>query len=132
MPAGAGGDRDVLGADLVSARGEEPVAVGAAEALSRLEELVSLLEQFAHPSNTGGWSSDLATFLRQVRLVLWGFCDPVIVAGQGIKSDEAPRNDTGLADRSNRLGGLSTDAMSSSSHSCLFKSATLSLTVLLT
>jgi hypothetical protein len=34
--------------------------------MTRLELLVSLLEQYGHPSNTGGWSHDLAVFLRQV------------------------------------------------------------------
>jgi hypothetical protein len=29
-----------------------------------LDSLVQLLEQYCHPSNTGGWSSDLAVFLR--------------------------------------------------------------------
>lgn len=49
--------------------GEEAAAVAAAAAMTRLELMVSLLEQYGHPSNTsssGGWSHDLAVFLRQV------------------------------------------------------------------
>lgn len=56
--AGDGGD-DVEG-------GEVALSPGSAAALERLELLVALLEQYGHPSNTGGWSGDLAIFLRQV------------------------------------------------------------------
>jgi hypothetical protein len=40
------------------------MSAAVAAAADALDSLVQLLEQYCHPSNTGGWSGDLAVFLR--------------------------------------------------------------------
>lgn len=65
---GNAGDGSTLrgeGLDEAAAAGEDVVMTAAVSASAdALDSLVQLLEQYCHPSNTGGWSSDLAVFLR--------------------------------------------------------------------